>query len=184
MPIQDEGSVHLFDILPSPENFAICSLSTNEIIGFINMNASLTLKALQNNCEIQLKTSLTTSEWRNMATKGSGSSDDTVDIDILGDENQSEVVGDFLSHAGFFLQTPRFDADIPYRNPHMISFAETLDDDAKPEPADHDSQSNHFNAQSSRPSAQALSNVLDNLQQHEYLHPVETNKSLTIELLL
>lgn len=144
----------------------------------------MALDDLQNSCQVQLKTSLTTSEWNCMTMPNTKTSDSVLEISIFGDEDQSSTVGDLLSKAGFFLQAPRFQPDVPYRNPHMISFEDLSDNDFENSQADHDTSPNHMARSSSNPSKQDLSNVLDTLQQHEYLHPVEPDGCLTVDLFL
>ncbi|KAJ6002783.1 Helicase C-terminal [Penicillium sp. IBT 35674x] len=153
------------------------------MLGFINMDTSLILKALQAIGEIRLVTSLTTSEWIAMVTGKSKHSLDTLEISIFGEFALSNDVGDLLSRAGLFLQAPAFNSNIPYHNPQMISFGDISDKDSECESTESHKCSGQIESKSTRPSAAALLNVLDHLQQHEYLHPVGPQSALTVELL-
>ncbi|KAJ6007434.1 helicase [Penicillium herquei] len=179
--IHNQERIHSFDILPGPENFVICSSSTNEAIGFLNRGISVTLKALQKVGQIRLETSFTTSEWSSMALSKSTTAQDTVDISIIGAKDQSDAVGDYLSHAGLFLQSPRFDSGVPYCSPHMISFSDILE--SEDETAELNDNLNDAESGINRPSTDALSNILDNLQQHTYLQQLASDHLLAIPLL-
>ncbi|KAJ5626591.1 hypothetical protein N7528_004018 [Penicillium herquei] len=185
--IHNQESVHSFDVLPGPENFVICSYSTNEMIGFLNRGISVVLKALQKLGQIRLETTFTTSEWMNMAFSKPATAQNTAEISILGARDQSDVVGDFLSHAGLFLQPPRFDSGVPYHNPHIFFFPDNPDVKSKDdfEPAELDKNTHDAASGASGPSTEALSNILDNLHHHTHLHQLElaSDDLLTIALL-
>jgi len=110
-------------------------------------------------------------------------SKNTLEVSIFGEFALSNGVGDFLSRAGLFLQLPAFKSDIPYHNPQMISFTDISDEDSECKFIEFDKSSSQVESRSNRPSAKALLNVLDHLQQHEYLHPVGPQNALTVELL-
>lgn len=147
------------------------------------MNTSLTLKALQAIGRIRLATSLATSEWKAMANGKSKTSLDTLEISFFGESALSNDVGHLLSRAGLFLQSPAFKSKFPYHNPQMISFADISDEDSESESTHSDKTFRQIESKSTRPSAEALLNVLNHLQQHEYLHPVGPQDALTVELL-
>jgi hypothetical protein len=152
------------------------------MIGFIDVNHSLMLKDLQKIGEIKQKILLTTSEWMEMIDTKSRKLENTVEISISGNEEHSDAVGAFLSRVGLFLQAPRFSSGIPHKNPHLISFPGIIDEELESKRVEVDRDFNPVEPRSSRPSAHALSSVLDNLQQHNYLHLVKPDKSLIVEL--
>ncbi|KGO58230.1 Helicase, C-terminal [Penicillium expansum] len=132
----------------------------------------------------RLEISLTGSEWKAMMQPDSlKTPNKNVEIAIFGVLEDAFLVGDCLSSHNLFLQDPGFAYDTLYKNPHKFPFTDFSDGDSDSDISEaDDSETLPIHQASGKLSKSSLQYVLDNLHQHEYLHPVEPDEHLAISL--
>lgn len=162
----------------------ICSPLIDELVGFINLRVSRALRKLFEFRGTRLEISLTASEWKAMMQPDSlKAPNKNVEVAIFGILEDAFLVGDCLSSHDLFLQDPGFAYDTLYNNPHKFPFTDVSDGDSDSEISEaDDSETLSIHQASGKLSKSSLHYVLDNLHEHEYLHPVEPDEHLAISL--
>lgn len=180
----DSDDVYILEVLPGPDYFVICEPSTDEMIGFINLKDSCTLKSLQHAGSVRLEIALKSSEWRIMQQRFSRPFTRIVEISVFGTLNIADAVGRCLSEGDLFLQSPLYDTGAQYYNPHLLIFSDVFESESEDEDCwtENTSIENTPKSAISTPT-EALFDVMNGLDQHEQLCPVEDDPRLTVELL-
>lgn len=179
-----EKQIYALEVLLGTENCVICSPLIDEVVGFINLRVSRTLRKLFEFRGTRLEISLTGSEWKAMMQHDSlKAPNKNVEIAIFGVLQDASIVGECLSSHDLFLQDPRFGYDALYNNPHRFPFTDISDGDSESEISEaDDSETLSIHQASGKLSKSSLHYVMDNLHEHEYLHPVEPDEHLAISL--
>ncbi|KAJ6150202.1 helicase [Penicillium samsonianum] len=147
---------HIIEVLPGTEQFVVCVPSTDEMIGFINLEVSRVLRDLQCIGNIRLEIALTSLEWKALTESGyKKSSSKTVEISIFGSIGHIDDVSDVD------METEATDMRRGQVQPISMN----------------------ANLSSGQPRAEELLNVLNNLGGHEHLRPIEPDKRLNVSLL-
>ncbi|CAI7574983.1 unnamed protein product [Penicillium glandicola] len=183
----DKKEIYFLEVLLGSENCVICSPWIDELVGFINLRDSHALRKLFEFRGTRLEISLTGSEWKAMMQPDSlKASNKNVEIAIFGLLEDAFLVGDCLSSYDLFLQDPRLAHDTLYSNPHKFPFTDISDGDSDSDISEVDDSGSlsicQLGPASGKLSKSSLQYVLDNLHEHEYLHPVESDEHLAISL--
>ncbi|KAJ5381132.1 helicase [Penicillium cataractarum] len=181
--VSSTDDVYILEVLPGPDYFVICEPSTDEMIGFINLKTSCTLKSLQHAGNVRLEIALKSSEWRIMQQSFSRPFT-SIEITVFGMLNIADAVGRCLSEGDLFLQSPLYDTGAQYHNPHLLTFSDVFESESE----DEDCWTENFSIKNTPKSAmstptEALFDIMNDLDQHEQLCPVEVDPRLTVELL-
>lgn len=177
-------NLYILDVLPGPDYFVICAPSADEMIGFINLKTSCTLKGLQHVGKIRLEIALNSSEWRAVQHSFMKPLARTVEVSIFGIPSTAEAVGECLSAGDLFLQSPLYDTGVPYRNPHLLILPDLSDYESQSEDG-HLLNSSIVNTPTTGVTspAEGLFGVMNDLDQHEQLYSINVDPRLTVELL-
>lgn len=182
-----ESDEEKLEVLLGSEYCVICSPLRDDIIGFINLGASNTLRRLFEIEGTRLEISLSLSEWKSGTQRHSSIAWETnVEIAIFGARKNASLVGDCLSSGNLFLQDPNISCDLQYENPHRFPFGGDF-------LADFDNESSEVDdigtlsitklvPASAKTSTKRLEHVLDTLHEHDYLQEVQPDQNLNISL--
>lgn len=163
----------------------ICVPSTDEIIGFINLKTSCTLKDLQLVGKIRLELALDSSEWGILQQSLMGPLKRTVEVTVFGTPSIAEAVGQCLSAGDLFLQSPLYDTGVQYHNPHLLIISDVSEGESESEDCRTDNVSIEDTPKGGMTSpTEGLFSVMNDLDQHEQICPVnDVDPRLTVELL-
>lgn len=174
----------ILEVLPGPDYFVICAPSTDEMIGFIDLKTSSTLKSLQHAGDVRLEIALKFSEWGIMQHNFRTRSTMIVEITVFGMLSIADAVGSSLSGGGLFLQSPLYDTGAQHHNPHLLSFSDVSESETDNENCWTENTPIENTPKSAvSPPTDALFDVMNDLDQHEELCPVQVDSRLTVELL-
>jgi hypothetical protein len=154
------------------------------MIGFINLKASCTLKDLQHVGEIRLEVALDSSEMGVLQQSFMRPFTRTVEVTVFGMLSFAEAVGKSLSAGDLFLQPPLYDTGFQCHNPHLLVFSDVSEGESESE----DCRTGNVSIENTLKSGitsptEGLFNVMNNLNQHEQICPVNVDPRLTVELL-
>lgn len=176
--------MYILEVLPGPDYFVICTPSTDEMIGFINLKTSGTLKNLQHVGKVRLEIALKSSEWQALQQISSRPFTRIVEITVFGISSIADAVGEYLSAGDLFLQPPLHDTGAQHQNPHLLVFSDISEGESDSE----DCRTGNVSIENTPKSGistptEGLFDVMDDLGQHEQSCPVNVDPRLTVELL-
>lgn len=162
----------------------ICAPSTDEILGFINLKSSYTLKDLQHVGKTRLEIALDSFACGILQQGFIRPVTRTVEITVFGMPNIAEETGECLSAGGLFLQPPSYDTGVEYHNPHLLIFSDVSGYESESE----DSRTSNLSIENTPTSEMTsptadLFDVMNDLDQHEQLRTIDADPRLTVELL-
>lgn len=182
--VSSSDDIYILEVFPGPDYFVICAPSADEMIGFINLKDSCTLKGLQHVDEIRLEIALRSSERGSLEQGFMRPFARTVEVTVFGMPGISEAVGNCLSAGGLFLQPPLYDTRAQYHNPHPLIFSDVSEVESESEDCRTRNSSIENTPKNGVTSpTEGLFSVMNDLDKHEQLCPVNVDPRLAVELL-